>query len=201
ESRKFELPPSTIVSPRSARPSRSWKTSSVIFPAGIIIQKARGASSWPFSSSREVAVRSSTFGSYVQTSWPPSRSRSVMPWPIRPRPIIPSCIRGPPISLASSRAHELMLLRLHAVEELGEGVDELLDALLLEHPHDVVVVDPRRGEVVEQLMRLVEPLLERVGDAPVVLEGLDRLLRHRVHGLGAGQLLGVHHVPVRRGSY
>src|SRR5438105_12698849 len=28
------------------------------------------------------------------TSWPPSRRRSVMPFPIRPRPIIPSCISG-----------------------------------------------------------------------------------------------------------
>src|SRR5581483_1215778 len=91
-SRKFELPPSTIVSPLSASCSRSWKTSSVTLPAGTIIQNARGASSCDFSSSSEVAVRDSTAGSYVATSWPASRRRSVMPFPMRPRPIIPSCI-------------------------------------------------------------------------------------------------------------
>src|SRR5881275_3270671 len=81
-----------MMSPLSASFSRSWKTSSVIFPAGTIIQNARGGSSCAFSSSSEAAVRDSTFGSYVRTSWPCSRRRSVMPLPMRPRPIIPSCI-------------------------------------------------------------------------------------------------------------
>src|SRR5579864_2999019 len=87
-----------IVSPDSARPSSSWKTSSVIFPLGTIIQNARGAASCDFSSASEPAVRSSTFGSYVFTSWLASRKRPVIPFPIRPSPIIPSCM---PLSFAS----------------------------------------------------------------------------------------------------
>jgi hypothetical protein len=43
--------------------SSCWKASSVIFPAGIISQNARGASSCCFSSSSDAAVRSATFGS------------------------------------------------------------------------------------------------------------------------------------------
>jgi hypothetical protein len=42
--------------------------SSVIFPAGIIIQNARGASSCDLSSSSDDAVRASTAGSYVEIS-------------------------------------------------------------------------------------------------------------------------------------
>src|SRR6266404_661371 len=92
ESRKFELPPSMMTSPFSAMPSSCWNASSVIFPAGIISQNARGASSCVFSSSSEDAVRLSTAGSYVMTSCPCWRSRSVIPLPMRPSPIIPSCI-------------------------------------------------------------------------------------------------------------
>ena len=65
--------------------------SSVIFPAGTIIQNERGASSWSRSSSSVFAV-DSTPGSYVFMSWPRSASRFVMLPPMRPRPIIPSCI-------------------------------------------------------------------------------------------------------------
>ena len=64
ESWKFELPPSTITSPGATRPSSVRKVSSVIFPAGTIIQKERGASSWSRNSSRVAAV-DSTPGSYV----------------------------------------------------------------------------------------------------------------------------------------
>ena len=53
ESRKFELPPSTIVSPGSRIPSSSWNASSVIFPAGIISHAALGFSSCDASSSSE----------------------------------------------------------------------------------------------------------------------------------------------------
>jgi hypothetical protein len=70
--------------------------SSVIFPAGTIIQSERGAASWSCSSSSVFAV-DSTFGSYVFTSWPAARSRSVMFAPIRPSPTIPSCIARLPL--------------------------------------------------------------------------------------------------------
>ena len=61
-------------------------------PAGTISQTERGASSCCTSSSSEPAVRESTFGSNVLTSWPAALRRSVMFAPIRPRPTIPSCI-------------------------------------------------------------------------------------------------------------
>ena len=70
--------------------------SSVIFPDGTIIQTCRGASSC-FASAPSVFAVDSTFGSYVFTSWPACCNRFVIPEPIRPRPTIPSCIRGPPV--------------------------------------------------------------------------------------------------------
>ena len=88
---------------------------------------------------------------------------------------------------------QLAALRADPVEQLGERVGELLHALLLEHPRDVVDVDPGRGQLVEEPPRLVESLLERQRDLAVVLERLDRLLGHRVHGV-AGRS-----APRRRG--
>ncbi len=64
ESWKFELPPSTITSPGAASESSVWNVSSVILPAGTIIQNERGASSESRSSSSVFAV-DSTCGSYV----------------------------------------------------------------------------------------------------------------------------------------
>ena len=91
ESRKFELPPSTIVSPGSRMPSSFWNVSSVIFPDGTISQTCRGGSSC-FASARSVFAVEATFGSYDFISWPCCSSRSVIPEPIRPRPTMPSCI-------------------------------------------------------------------------------------------------------------
>src|SRR5262249_25201490 len=62
-------------------------------PAGPSIQNARGASSCSRSSESVDAV-DATFGSYVITWWPPCSSRLVMLAPIRPSPIMPSCIRS-----------------------------------------------------------------------------------------------------------
>ena len=46
------------------------------------------------------------------------------------------------------------------VEQLGERVGELLHALVLERRDDVVVVDPRGGELGEQRARLADALGE-----------------------------------------
>ena len=62
ESRKFELPPSTIVSPGSSTPASFWKVCSVILPEGTIIQTCRGGSSCFASAPRVLAVEA-TFGS------------------------------------------------------------------------------------------------------------------------------------------
>src|SRR5262249_51996633 len=83
-----------------------------------------------------------------------------------------------------------LALRLHAVEQLGERVVELLHAFLLERQHDVVVVDAHcRQLLVEQRTRRLEVVADGVAaHLAVVLEGLDRFLRHRVHRVRADQL-------------
>src|SRR5206468_731228 len=101
------------------------------------------------------------------------------------RPATPH--RSPP-HRGRSRRRELTALGGDPVEELGERVDELLDAFALERVGDVVVVDAGRRDLLEHLIRLVDPVLERERDLAVVLERLDRLLRHRVHGPRADQL-------------
>ena len=58
ESRKFEFPPSTTVSPSSSIGSSVWNVFSVGSPDGIISQTTRGCSSFVASSTRESAVRS-----------------------------------------------------------------------------------------------------------------------------------------------
>ena len=65
---------------------------------------------------------------------------------------------------APSGRDELARLRANALEELREGVGELLDTLALEGVGHVVVVDAGLLEVGEELLRLVDPLLE--GRAP-----------------------------------
>ena len=69
----------------------------------------------------------------------------------------------------------------------------------LERLDDVVVVDAGLRELHEQLVRLVDVLDDGVAaNLAVVLKRLDRLERHRVHGVRPDQLLDVDHVAVVR---
>src|SRR6478735_6563299 len=86
-------------------------------------------------------------------------------------------------TLAASGRDELAALRADPVEQLLERVGELLDALTLEGLDHVVVVDARLRDLVEDPVRPRHVLLERRSNLAVVLEGVDRLLGHRVHGL------------------
>src|SRR5207245_7346334 len=97
--------------------------------------------------------------------------------------LVPRSARRDP--LLSSRRGEDGALLADALLQLVERVAELLHAFALERVGHVVVVDAGLAEVVEELARLVQSLLEGVCDDAVILEGLDRLLRHRVHGVGA----------------
>src|SRR5712692_6314067 len=102
-------------------------------------------------------------------------------------------------SIFASGGGELPTLRAHPLEELVERVGELLHALELERLRDVVVVDADRGELLEQLVRLLDTVQNGVAaNLAVILEGDDRLQRHRVHRLRSDQLLDVHHVAVLR---
>src|SRR6266851_6578389 len=74
---------------------------------------------------------------------------------------------------ANSGGDKLAALGANPVEQLCEGVGELLHALLLEHARDVVDVDAGLGELVEQKPCAVEIPLERQRDLAVVLEGRD----------------------------
>ena len=101
--------------------------------------------------------------------------------------------------LGRHRRRQLAPLGLDARDQLVERVGELLHALALERRDDVVVVDAGRGELGEQLLGLRDALEHRVAaHLAVVAEGLERLGRHRVDGVGADQLLDVHHVAVGR---
>src|SRR6478735_5967112 len=92
-------------------------------------------------------------------------------------------------TLAASGGDELAPLRADPVQELLERVGELLHPLALEGLDHVVVVDARLRDLVEDAVRLVDVPLEGGRDLAVVLERLDRLLRHRVHRLRPDQLL------------
>ena len=95
-----------------------------------------------------------------------------------------------------SRRHQLDL-GLEALDQVGERFRELLDALALEGLYDLVIRDAGGLEGVEDPARLLRVLEQRVAaDLAVVLEGLDRLARHRVDRVGPDQLLDVDHVAV-----
>src|SRR2546422_3212768 len=105
ESRKFELPPSITMSPRVR-----WGTScsivlSTACPDGTITQATRrpvsclqtsARSRAPFAPSCTCAWIASELRSYTTTSCPPWSSRRTMLPPMRPNPIIASCIAAPP---------------------------------------------------------------------------------------------------------
>src|SRR5882757_558551 len=73
-------------------------------------------------------------------------------------------------------ALRLVQLGLHGLEQLGPGLDELVDALGLQHVVDVVDVDAGLLQRVERLLRLLLGVAHRV--APQV-----RVVRDRVQGL------------------
>src|SRR5581483_3941055 len=91
-------------------------------------------------------------------------------------------------SISSSRSGvgKLSALCSHAVEKLGERIGELLHPFELERLDHVVVVDADLPQRVEELVRSRDALEHGVAaDLAVILEGANRLLGHRVHGVGA----------------
>src|SRR5438445_3388333 len=104
-------------------------------------------------------------------------------------------------SILASGGGELPTLRAHPLEELVERVGELLHALELERLGDVVVVDADRGELLEQLVSVLNTVQNGVAaHLAVILEGDDRLQRHGIHGLRSDQLLDRAEPGLRRGD-
>src|SRR4051812_42939996 len=152
------------------------------------------------------------------SSWRSSAKRAILPSPsctCSGSSSQPSqCASSLPVHVVASRSQmpsmsasrftcsggDGLALGAHPVEQLLERVGELLHALLLERRHDVVVVDAHRGQLlVQQRLGLLEVVLDGVAaHLAVILEGPDRLLRHRVHRARPDQLLDVEDVPVRR---
>ena len=96
-------------------------------------------------------------------------------------------------------AAQLDGLRVEGADELVEGLGEGGHALLLEHPADVVEVDADVGRAPSSVAsRRLGVGVDRAGDGAVVDEGVDRLLRHRVHRVGADERVDVGGVGVRR---
>src|ERR1700756_5363553 len=100
-SRQKLLPPSMMTSSASMRLASASMVASVIFPAGSITQAVRGfaslatKSSSAFAPAAPSAARAATaFSSLSKTTvvWPSFIRRRTMLPPIRPKPIIPSCI-------------------------------------------------------------------------------------------------------------
>ena len=82
--------------------------------------------------------------------------------------------------------------------ELVEGLDELLNAFVLELPRHAIEVDARSRELLHDPLGFVEVESDRVLHPAVVGESLDRGIRHRVHGVGADQRLHVADIVVQR---
>src|SRR5215203_4546318 len=71
------------------------------------------------------------------------------------------------------------------LQQLLPGLLELVDPVFFQGEEDVGEVDADGVQLVEDLLRRRGGALHRVtGDFAVVGDGLERLLRHRVHGVG-----------------
>ena len=91
---------------------------------------------------------------------------------------------------------ELLLLVRNLLEQLVDRIGEQLDAIDAEVRCDLVHVDAGRSQLAQDLARTLDVFEKAGSDLAVFLERHHGLLRHGVHGLGADQLLDVHHVAV-----
>src|SRR5688500_2178109 len=96
-------------------------------------------------------------------------------------------IIGRPRSAVSDPSRLVFELTAHRLGELVPRVDELLDALVLEHPEHVVEVDSGVVHGLHDPGGLVVGLLHGRARRAVVGVGLHGLLRHRVDGAGGDQ--------------
>src|SRR6185312_6932000 len=152
------------MSPDSSVLASSSITPVVIAPAGTITHTTRGAVSFSASSCSEdtpvvlsspaIASTASGLWSYTTHSCPPVTTRRAMLAPIRPRPIIPSCI----VSLVS------LLFRGRAVRQ-----PRLLPSVVTTHQLLRSVGPPGALVVMVDSTRLVQ---HRLHDSPRLFDGV-----------------------------
>src|SRR5215213_4311159 len=102
------------------------------------------------------------------------------------------------LNIALVLPRQLVGLLRYLLDELVEGVGELLDALLLEHIGYVLVGYASFFEILQELAGLVDVFLDGLADVGMVLHVLDGGLRHGVDRVRADEVLDVHHVGVLR---
>src|SRR5512133_2963892 len=162
--------------------SASCITVRPVTDAGTMIHAARGLVSFDAKSASDeepVAPRSAssfTFGglwSNTTHSWPSFMRRRTSPFPMRPSPIIPSCIWFPPWLVR--RAHPIGR-RGDASEQVVPRLHEGGGALGLQRRSQGVDVDARCGDPGEHVLGVAAVRRQQVADGAVLAERQQRLL-------------------------
>src|SRR5262249_13758325 len=202
------------MSPGSSEGRRSaivWSTTA----AGTISQTARGASSFstraaseeaPTAFSRARSFTACAARSKTTQEWPAARSRRTMFAPIRPSPIIPSCMGGP---FREGRARRT---RSGRSLELAVATDQGVRRAVVVEPGLRVALELRDDALGQGLAELDAPLVEGVdlpdralGEDAVLVEGDElaerprrELLREDRFRRPVAREDPVRHEPVRR---
>src|SRR6266508_552168 len=192
--------------------SASCMTVWPVTDAGTMIHAARGLVSFDAKSASDdepvapTSASSFTFGSlwsYTTQSWPSFMRRRTRPLPMRPSPIIPSCIAAPlSVSISrcvqgvrsanavhaswSARLAHLLGLRADAGEQVVPRLDEGVRAFGLERRAQRVDADAG-----EHVLGIAAVRRQQIADGAVLAERQQRLLRHRVDGLQRRQRVDV----------
>src|SRR3990172_8821547 len=168
------------MSPGSSEGTRSamvWSTTA----AGTISHTARGFSSFATRSASEAAPTAfsrasscTACGARSKTTqwWPPARSRRTMFAPIRPRPIIPSCMLCSFERAVARRAPSGGSL------ERSIASDQGVRRAVVAEPGLRLALELREDALRQHLAELHAPLVERV-DLPDGALGEDRVLVER----------------------
>src|SRR5205085_12043366 len=146
--------------------------------------------------------RASSYALFT-TRPPPSLRRAAMPlalgvgrWAFGSSPGPNAQRRAPNAAPSVGMGHHLLAPGANGVDQLVERIGELLDAVLLQPQRDLVHGDASLLDRRERGARLVDVLIDGALHHGVVEEGLDCPRRHRVHGVGADELLGVEDIAI-----
>src|SRR5579875_3983817 len=91
-----------------------------------------------------------------------------------------------------------LMLAFDPLEQIMEGIGELLHALILQLLRDLIVMNADLLQLVKRGAGAIQIIFDTVAYSAVIAEVLDGLQRHCVHGIRADQFLGIEHVAVCR---